>query len=189
MELIAPSRWTCIDFISDLHLQPSDTLTLEAWSNYLLHTAADAVYILGDLFEVWVGDDAVSVDASFAQQCADVLRVAATRRSIYIMRGNRDFLIGPALMAACGCTLLDEPSVLSFASQRWLLVHGDAQCLDDTDYMRFRAKVRAPEWQFDFLAKPLAERLAFARDLRAQSEAHQRINTVYADVDFKAANA
>jgi UDP-2,3-diacylglucosamine hydrolase len=188
MELIAPSRWTCVDFISDLHLQASETLTFLAWSDYLLHTAADAVFILGDLFEVWVGDDALSEDGSFAQQCVDVLRTVAARKSIYIMRGNRDFLMGPALMAACDCTMLDDPSVLSFANQRWLLVHGDAQCLDDTDYMRFREQVRAPEWQRDFLARPLAERLAFARDLRTQSEARKLRDNVYADVDCKAAN-
>ena len=188
MELIAPSRWTCVDFISDLHLQASEVSTFEAWSAYLLNTPADAVIILGDLFEVWVGDDALSVEGSFAQQCAEVLRTVAARKSVYIMRGNRDFLMGPALMAACGCTLLEDPSVLTFANQRWLLVHGDAQCLDDTDYMRFRAQVRAPEWQRDFLARPLAERLAFARDLRTQSEARKLRETVYADVDRKAAN-
>ena len=188
MELIAPSRWACVDFISDLHLQASDTLTFQAWTDYLLHTTADAVFILGDLFEVWVGDDAVSVDASFAQQCAVVLRTAAVHKRIYIMRGNRDFLMGPALMAACNCTLLEEPCVLSFANQRWLLLHGDAQCLADTDYMRFRAQVRTAQWQQDFLARPLSDRLAFARDLRAQSEARKRSEAVYADVDFAAAN-
>ena len=188
MELIAPSRWTCVDFISDLHLQPSEALTFQVWSDYLLHTAADAVFILGDLFEVWVGDDVLSIGTGFAQQCADVLRVAATRKSIYIMRGNRDFLMGPGLMAACGCILLEDPCVLSFAHQRWLLVHGDAQCLDDTDYMHFRAQVRSAQWQREFLARPLAERLALARDLREQSEARKRRDSVYADVDFKAAN-
>ncbi len=188
MELIAPSRWTCVDFISDLHLQASEASTFQAWSDYLLNTAADAVFILGDLFEVWVGDDVLLVDASFAQQCADVLRGAAARKSIYIMRGNRDFLMGAALMTACGCTLLEDPSVLAFANQRWLLAHGDAQCLDDTDYMRFRAQVRTPEWQRDFLDRPLKERLALARDLRTQSEARKRNDRVFADVDFQAAN-
>lgn len=188
MELIAPSCWACVDFISDLHLQASDTLTFQAWSDYLLHTAADAVFILGDLFEVWVGDDVLSVQAGFERQCADVLRAATSRMDVYIMHGNRDFLMGDALMAACGCTLLEDPSVLAFANQRWLLAHGDAQCLDDTDYMRFRAQVRAPEWQRDFLVRPLAERIALARGIRTQSEARKRSDMVYADVDFQAAN-
>jgi UDP-2,3-diacylglucosamine hydrolase len=190
MELLAPSRWACVDFISDLHLQVSDAPTFEAWRNYLLHTSADAVFILGDLFEVWVGDDLLlSSEGAFEQQCADVLRTAAIARDIYILHGNRDFLMGSALMAACGCTLLPEPCVLTFAEQRWLLVHGDAECLDDTDYMQFRAQVRTPEWQHDFLAKPLAERIAIARGIRSQSEARKRSDTVYADVDFAAANA
>ena len=188
MELIAPSRWTCVDFISDLHLHVSDALTFEAWSHYLQHTAADAVFILGDLFELWVGDDVLSSDASFEKQCVDVLRQAAARMDVYIMHGNRDFLMGSALMAEARCTLLEEPCVLSFANQRWLLVHGDAQCLDDTDYMQFRSTVRSPSWQQDFLGKPLAERIALARNIRAQSEARKRSDTVYADVDFQAAN-
>ncbi|MES2583506.1 MAG: UDP-2,3-diacylglucosamine diphosphatase [Pseudomonadota bacterium] len=190
MELIAPSRWACVDFISDLHLQASDALTYQAWRDYLLHTTADAIFILGDLFEVWVGDDLLlSPEGAFEQQCTSVLRAAAAHRDIYILHGNRDFLMGAALMAASGCTLLPEPCVLSFANVRWLLVHGDAQCLDDTDYMQFRAQVRTPEWQRDFLAKPLAERIAIARGIRTQSEARKRSDAVYADVDFAAATA
>lgn len=188
MELIAPSRWACIDFISDIHLQASDALTFQAWRDYLLHTTADAVFILGDLFEVWVGDDVLSLENGFEQQCAAVLRMAATRVDVYTMHGNRDFLMGPALTAACGCTPLDEPCVLTFANQRWLLAHGDAQCLDDTDYMLFRAQVRTPEWQRNFLARPLAERIALARGIRAQSEARKQGDRIYADVDHGAAN-
>ena len=85
------------------------------------------------------------------------------------MHGNRDFLVGPAFMDACHATLLDDPTVLTFAGQRWLLSHGDALCLDDTDYMRFRQQVRSPDWQQAFLARPLAERQAMARDMRRQS--------------------
>lgn len=188
MELVAPSRWACVDFISDLHLQASEALTFQAWRHYLLHTTADAVFILGDLFEVWVGDDVLqSPESGFEQQCAEVLRTAAAQRDIYILCGNRDFLMGPALMAACGCTLLEEPCALAFGGQRWLLVHGDAQCLDDTAYMQFRSMVRSPAWQRDFLAKPLAERIAIARGIRNQSEAQKRSDAVYADVDNLAA--
>jgi UDP-2,3-diacylglucosamine hydrolase len=187
MELIAPSRWATVDFISDLHLQASDALTFQAWREYLLNTTAEAVFILGDLFEVWVGDDVLSLEGGFEQQCAAVLRIAAATRDIYILPGNRDFLMGSALMAACGGTLLQEPCVLAFAGECWLLVHGDAQCLDDTDYMQFRAQVRSPDWQRDFLAKPLTERTAIARGIRSQSEARKHSDTVYADVDCGAA--
>jgi UDP-2,3-diacylglucosamine hydrolase len=188
MEIVAPSRWTCVDFISDIHLQSSDALTFQAWSDYLQHTAADAVFILGDLFEVWVGDDVLSAQTSFEQQCADVLRAASDRVDLYFLHGNRDFLMGPALMSACHGTLLDEPCVLSFANARWLLVHGDAQCLDDTEYMQFRKLVRSPDWQLEFLSKPLADRITLARGIRAQSEARKQDDCVYADVDFEAAN-
>ncbi|MFZ3126473.1 MAG: UDP-2,3-diacylglucosamine diphosphatase [Rhodoferax sp.] len=188
MELQAPSRWRCIDIISDLHLQEADSQTFVAWRHYLEHTAADAVFILGDLFEVWVGDDVLAQPAGFEQRCVEVLRSVARRLDLHIMHGNRDFLMGPALMQACSATLLDDPTVLAFAGQRWLLTHGDALCLDDTDYQQFRAVVRSAPWQRDFLAKPLPERLALARGMRAQSEALKQSDTVYADVDSAAAN-
>ena len=189
MELQAPPRWACVDFISDLHLQASDSQTFTAWQSYLQHTIADAVFILGDLFDVWVGDDVLSLANSFEQQCANALRAAAQRLDIFILCGNRDFLMGSALMSACGATLMQEPCVLAFAGQRWLLVHGDAQCLADTDYMAFRALVRSDKWQQEFLSQTLPQRLDIGRSLRAQSEAHKRTQTEYADVDFGAANA
>jgi UDP-2,3-diacylglucosamine hydrolase len=187
MELHAPPRWQCVDFLSDLHLQASETHTLAAWQHYLQSTVADAVFLLGDIFEVWVGDDTLTQPGSFEAQCADTLRAAAQRLDLHILHGNRDFLMGPALATAAHMTLLDDPTVLVFADERWVLTHGDALCLDDTDYLQFRAKVRGPDWQRDFLAKPLAERNAIAHDLRAQSEARKRSVRVYADVDTGAA--
>lgn len=189
MELHAPPRWQCIDFLSDLHLQASETATLAAWQRYLQNTVADAVFLLGDIFEVWVGDDTLTQTDSFEAHCADALRTAAQRLDLHILHGNRDFLMGPALAAAAHMTLLDDPTVLVFAGQRWVLTHGDALCLDDSDYQQFRAKVRSPDWQSSFLAKPLAERNAIAHDLRAQSEARKRSVQVYADVDTQAALA
>ncbi len=183
MELQAPARWTCVDFISDLHLQACDTQTFAAWQAYLQHTVADVVFILGDLFEVWVGDDVLTLDNGFEQQCANALRAAAQRLDLYILCGNRDFLMGPALMSACGATLMQEPCALEFAGQRWLLAHGDAQCLADTDYMAFRAVVRGDTWQQDFLSQSLPQRLELGRSLRAQSEARKRTQTEYADLD------
>lgn len=189
MELHAPPRWQCIDFLSDLHLQASEMHTLTAWRHYLQNTVADAVFLLGDIFEVWVGDDTLTQPGSFEAQCAANLRNAAQRLDLHILHGNRDFLMGPALAACAGMTLLDDPSVLVFAGERWLLSHGDALCLEDTDYLQFRAQVRSEAWKRDFLARPLAERNAIAHDLRTQSEARKRSGQVYADVDTKAALA
>ena len=189
MELRAPSHWRCIDIISDLHLQAGDAATHAAWADYLGATRADAVLVLGDLFEVWVGDDALQQPGSFEAGCAAVLRQAGQRLALYIMQGNRDFLMGPALMAACQASALPDPTVLVFAGQRWLLSHGDALCLDDHDYQQFRRQVRSAAWQQDFLAKPLAERQAIARAIRQQSASRQRTSPSYADVDGAAALA
>jgi len=191
--LQAPPHWRCIDFISDLHLQASEPQTFVAWRDYLNHTTADAVFILGDLFEVWVGDDVLSDSGNFENQCAEVLRTAAQRLDIFIMQGNRDFLMGAPCMQACAATLLPDPTVLSFADQRWLLTHGDALCLDDTAYMQFRQLVHSAQWQAGFLAKPLLERKEMARQLRMQSEAIKQDKkgqgdpSVYVDVDTGAA--
>ncbi len=185
-ELTALLDWRAVDFISDLHLHESEPATFAAWQRYMAATPADAVFILGDLFEVWVGDDAAR-PGSFEARCADVLHAAAARTALFFMHGNRDFLVGDGLMAQCHATLLDDPTVLTFAGQRWLLTHGDALCLDDVDYMAFRAQVRSADWQQAFLAKPLAERQTIARGIRTQSEARKRSGIPYADVDTAAA--
>jgi len=141
-ELQAAPSWRTVDFISDLHLNVEEPATFAAWQAYLQNTPADAVFILGDLFEVWVGDDAVSADfclhpeTSFENRCASALSQASSRLALFFMHGNRDFLVGPSLMALCNATLLDDPTVLTFAGQRWLLSHGDALCLNDTDYLQ-----------------------------------------------------
>lgn len=186
--LQAPSHWRHVDFISDLHLQASEAATFCAWQDFMQTTRADAVFILGDLFEVWVGDDAVGPDQApgFEARCAQVLNAASRRLTIFFMHGNRDFLLGPAFAKACGMTLLDDPTVLDFAGQRWLLSHGDALCHDDTDYMQFRAQVRSASWKRDFLSKPLAQRQEIARALRTQSEARKHSGVTYADVDVEA---
>ena len=193
--LPAPPSWRTVDFISDLHLQAAEPATFDAWRHYLESTPADAVFILGDLFEVWVGDDAVgedlsSPDAGFDARCVRAMGEAAGRLALFFMHGNRDFLVGQALMDLCNTTLLHDPTVLEFpagSGRRWLLSHGDALCLDDTDYMAFRRQVRSAEWQQAFLAKPLAERQEIARALRRQSEARKRSGASYADVDADAA--
>jgi UDP-2,3-diacylglucosamine hydrolase len=112
-----------------------------------------------------------------------VLRAAASARPVFFLHGNRDFLVGEGLARATGVQLLADPTVLAFAGRRWLLSHGDALCLGDTDYLRFRDQVRDPAWQRDFLARPLAERQAVAQALRAQSQERKRSGQPYADVD------
>ena len=189
-ELTAPPAWYTVDFISDLHLNAGEPATFAAWQHYLQTTPADAVFMLGDLFEVWVGDDVLEATpngASFEQRCAQTLHQAADRLALFFMHGNRDFLVGPGLMARSCATLLADPAVLTFGGQRWLLSHGDALCLDDTDYLKFRQQVRSPAWQAAFLSQPLAERQAIARHMRAQSQARQQTAADYADVDSAAA--
>ena len=189
--LHAPAGWRTVEFISDLHLQASEPATAAAWQNYMATTSADAVFMLGDLFEVWVGDDVLDTPPgappSFAATCAATCRAAAQRRALYFMHGNRDFLAGTRFAAQCQLTLMADPTVLVFRGQRWLLSHGDALCVGDTDYQQFRAQVRQPAWQEAFLARPLAERQALARGMRDSSEQHKRATTVYADVDTPAA--
>lgn len=188
----APPEWQRIDFISDLHLDVHEPATFEAWAHYMAHTQADALFILGDLFEVWVGDD--NPDA-FAQQCKAILQATARRIPVYFMCGNRDFLVGPQLLQETGMLGLNDPTVLDLGASgdampiRILLSHGDVLCLDDHDYLVFRAQVRRPEWQTDFLAQPLAERQAYARHVRQQSESLKRSPSNYADVDAQAAIA
>jgi UDP-2,3-diacylglucosamine hydrolase len=189
-ELAAPPSWRSVELISDLHLQLEEPATFETWRRFMAGTRADALFILGDLFEVWVGDD-IALQPGFAADCASVLQAAAHRLPVFIMHGNRDFLVGDGMIRACGATLLADPTVLSFAGRRWLLTHGDELCLADTDYMQFRAQVRSPTWQREFLAKPLAQRQAIGRELRAQSEARKRAGggVEYADVDEEFAQA
>jgi UDP-2,3-diacylglucosamine hydrolase len=151
-------------------------------------TRADALFILGDLFEAWVGDDAIAAPG-FDAECAQVLRETAARLPLFFLVGNRDFLVGDALARATGMTLLADPTVFSFGAHRWLLSHGDALCLDDREYLAFRAQVRSPAWQDAFLAQPLAARQAIARGMRQESQALQEGNRSYADVDAAAALA
>ncbi len=190
-ELIAPPQWRAIDFISDLHLQASEPETFRAWTDYLRTTPADALFILGDLFEVWVGDDVAAPETamsdSFERQCASHLNQAAQRLDIFFMHGNRDFLVGPEFLRQCGATLLSDPTVLCFNQQRWLLSHGDELCLADTDYQQFRKMVRSDAWQTEFLGKPLEERQTIARGLRAQSEARKKLGLPFVDVDSEMA--
>lgn len=182
--LTAPVQWQQVDLLSDLHLGPDTPGTLARLDQHLSQTTADAVLLLGDIFEVWVGDDARH--EPFEAGIAALLRAASERLDLFFMPGNRDFLVGPALMQDTGMTALPDPTVLDAFGRRWLLAHGDALCLADASYQAWRTTSRSTAWQADFLAKPLADRQAFGRQARAQSRASQAAQLMATDLDADA---
>jgi UDP-2,3-diacylglucosamine hydrolase len=166
-------------FISDLHLDAERPATVDALFEFLRGPArnADGVYILGDLFESWVGDD---TDDPLADQVARELRaVSDSGVALYFVRGNRDFLLSHAYAERAGLRLLPDPCVIEVAGEPWLLLHGDLLCTDDVAYQAFRRQVRDPAWQTPFLTQPLEARKAVARKARAASAEHQRTAAHY----------
>ena len=162
-------------FVSDLHLNTGMPRTTEAFFDFLRTeaTRTQALYLLGDIFEYWAGDD--DLQSTFNRQVCNALRALSEQGvKLYWIAGNRDFLVGPAFAAEAGLTLLHEPHIAEIAGQKILLVHGDAQCIDDTAYMAFRHQVRNPAWQASFLAKPLPERKAIIAGMREGSQAAQK---------------
>ncbi|OBV38632.1 UDP-2,3-diacylglucosamine hydrolase [Janthinobacterium psychrotolerans] len=157
-------------FISDLHLQSAHPRTSAAFLSFLEHHAqhAHALYLLGDLFEYWAGDDDLE-DPFNARMTAAIRAVSDAGVHVYWIAGNRDFLVGSGFAFAAGATLLSEPHVTTIAGQRIVLLHGDAECTKDVAYMEFRAMVRQPAWQRQFLAMPLAQRKAIIDGLRKNS--------------------
>jgi UDP-2,3-diacylglucosamine hydrolase len=164
---VAPAAWWAIDFISDLHLAENTPRAFDAWAAHLRHTRADAVFILGDLFEVWVGDD--MAESGFEARCVELLSEAAATRTIAFMAGNRDFLVGDAMLESSGVMRLHDPTLVSAFGAQALLSHGDALCVDDVGYQRYRSVVRRPGAQRAFLALPLRWRRAIGRSARRRS--------------------
>jgi UDP-2,3-diacylglucosamine hydrolase len=171
-EYVARPGWEAIDFISDLHLAVDTPRTFDAWSAYMQSTPADAVLILGDLFEAWVGDDARH--SGFERECAAVLARAAQVRVVAFMAGNRDFLVGHPMLSASGVLHLDDPTVLVAFGRRTLLTHGDTLCIADVAYQRYRDTVRSEDWRSEFLSRPLDERRRVAQHMRDASKEHKR---------------
>lgn len=165
-------------FASDIHLKPSLPTTTEAFFTFLKRAVqAEQLYLLGDLFEYWAGDD--DIPTPYNRQIIDAIRaVSEADTKVFWIAGNRDFLVGGAFAAATGATLLDDPSVIDIAGKRIVLTHGDAQCTDDAPYMAFRATVRQPQWQAEFLSMPLAQRKAIIEGLRNDSKMEQKEKTV-----------
>jgi UDP-2,3-diacylglucosamine hydrolase len=149
----------------------------------LVSLDADALFVLGDLFEVWIGDDldtSVATDQD-AQRVLSALKAASARVALHFMAGNRDFLLSEELLTSHGVRTLADPCVLNAFGQRVLLSHGDGLCLDDVDYQQFRRQVRSPAWQAAFLARPRSERAALARQMRDASQATQAAMVTWAD--------
>lgn len=183
-QFTAPAQWQAIELVSDLHLCEATPRTLDAFVAYLASTDADAVFILGDLFEVWVGDDQCT--RPFERTIVEALKAQAKRRWLGFMHGNRDFLAGHAFAQAAGLRLLADPTCLCAFGNKWLLTHGDALCLQDTAYQGFRQQVRSARWQEDFLRRPFDERWSIASGIRTQSRALKSAAPdpqLWADVD------
>ena len=162
-------------FVSDLHLQAEMPATATAFLRFLKQHAmqAERLYLLGDIFEYWAGDD--DLTSPFPQQIVQALRkVSDAGVALFWISGNRDFLVSNAFAAATGATLLADPHVFDYTTRRYLITHGDALCTDDIAYQQFRAQVRQPEWQAAFLARPLEERKAIIATMRTQSQQHQQ---------------
>lgn len=168
--------------ISDLHLQPEREDITRSLVDFLNGRARDhrALYILGDLFEVWIGDDNPSPLGNLV--ATELSRLAQCGVEIFLMHGNRDFLIGQDFADRCHATLLPEPCILDAGFGPLALMHGDTLCTGDTQYMMFRKQVRNTAWQQAFLAKSLEERAAFARQARDESQQATR-NTAAAIMD------
>jgi UDP-2,3-diacylglucosamine hydrolase len=158
-------------FISDLHLAPQRPAATDALFRFLTGTApaAERLYVLGDLFDYWIGDEALA--EPFNHRVADWFsRLASAGTRLFFMHGNRDFLIGERFAQAASMTLLQDETGVELYGKHTLLMHGDALCTDDVPYQRLRAMVRDPAWQLTFLAKPVAERIRMAQALRGESE-------------------
>ncbi|WP_455217992.1 UDP-2,3-diacylglucosamine diphosphatase [Kaarinaea lacus] len=158
-------------FISDLHLSEERPGIISLFLSFLDEKAssAEALYILGDLFEVWIGDDAVP--AGMERVLKGLAELTAKHVPVYIMAGNRDFLMGSRFEKLTGCKLIADPTIIDLYGKSTLLLHGDTLCTDDVDYQQFREMVRNPEWQEDFLSKTVDERIEIGKHARQESMA------------------
>ncbi len=161
-------------FIADLHLSGERPHIIRLFRDFLKKEArqADALYILGDLFEVWLGDDAVPPD--MIDVLHDINHLTKSGVPVYVMVGNRDFLLDTVFENMTGCMLLPDPSIVNLYGIDTLLMHGDTLCTDDVDYQAIRKQVRSPQWRQTILAKSIEERTQIAREARAESRARTR---------------
>lgn len=159
-------------FVSDLHLDPTRPEVTDQFLGFLATEAidAEALYILGDLFETWIGDD--DPEPETHRVLAGIRSLTDGGQTCYFMHGNRDFLVGDDFIRRTGCKLLQDPTIVDLYGERVLLMHGDTLCTDDTAYQEFRSMVRNPAWQSQFLAMTIPERLAMAEQARTKSREH-----------------
>lgn len=158
-----------IVFISDIHLDPRRPALKQAFLDFLTHQAreSEALYLLGDIFEAWIGDD---FSLPFVEDIKHGLKqLSDSGVAIFFMHGNRDFLVGTGFCEDIGATLLPDPSVIEYDGRRYLLMHGDSLCLEDVDYLKFRQMARSEQWQQQILSMPVAERMKLAAQMREQS--------------------
>ncbi len=176
-------------FISDLHLCDQQPHTTKSFLNFSQNQArnARALYILGDFFEYWLGDDALDNTAQMVQR--ELVQLKAAGTDIYFMAGNRDFLLGQQFADSCGMSLIKEPQLVELMKEKVLLIHGDAECTDDLPYQKVRKMFRNPDWQKEFLNLPIEKRIEFAQQARKQSQQHtQNTHTEIMDVNQAAIN-
>lgn len=192
--------------LSDVHLHYAHPENFEAWVRCMHSGKAQAIVLLGDIFDVWIGDDLLTEQGlsgvaaqrqQFAQACVKVLRdVVEAGTAVYVMHGNRDFLLGLDFLRSTGCKWLPDPTVWQpqadsnqvQSAQEQIMAHGvwshgDALCLEDVAYQSFRQQVRSAEWQRDFLNRPIAERMQIADAIRVESQTTQAAMDSYADAD------
>lgn len=171
-------------FVSDLHIDAAHPAIARRFLGFLSGEAAtaDALYVLGDLFESWIGDD--DPDPTQRQVIEALRALSSTGTPVFVMHGNRDFLLGERFAAASGVVLVEDPVIITLYGVRVLVMHGDALCTDDRAYQRLRATVRDPRWQRRFLALPVRARRALAEAARAGSRAHTAaLDRMIADVN------
>jgi UDP-2,3-diacylglucosamine hydrolase len=156
-------------FISDLHLQPAHRRLTELFEQFMRNEAprAGALYILGDLFDVWVGDD--DEREEICHYVGILRKLTDNGVPLYIMHGNRDFLLGEQFARACGARLIPDPTVIDLYGEPTLLMHGDSLCTDDVEHQKTRALLRSAQWQKDFLGRSLQQRIELAKGYRQQS--------------------
>lgn len=174
-------------FISDLHLCDQQPHITKSFLNFSQTKArhAQALYILGDFFEYWLGDDALDNTAQVVQR--ELAQLKASGTAILFMAGNRDFLLGQQFATACGLEIIEEPHTMNLMGEQVLLVHGDAECTDDLPYQKVRNMFRNPDWQKEFLSLPIEQRVEFAQKARKQSQQHtQNTETEIMDVNQSA---
>jgi len=166
-------------FISDLHLCESRPEILDAFITFLGKEAAqaNALYILGDLFEYWAGDDSIA-SGSHAKTIQALNALTTSGINVYLIHGNRDFLLGESFSQATGVEILPEPSLITLHNKTILISHGDALCTDDMAYQQFRKEVRTNVWKEQFLSQPLAKRIAYIESVRQKSEQEKSVKSM-----------